>query len=120
MAQGEFPVGHLINDAVWWETTWCNDTLGVVLMTIGLTLLMKNITVNGSFYRAVILPVSKASYGMYLGHMVALAAFSAYYQSLLDSTPLIILATAISSYITVAIVAIAVQRIPVIGKYIIG
>lgn len=120
MADGQFPVGHLVNDAVWWETTWCNDTPGVALMTIGLTLIMKNITANGAFYRSILLPVSKASYGMYLAHMVVLAAFAGLYAELIPSTPLIILATAVSSFITVAVCAVIIQRIPVIGKYIIG
>lgn len=120
MSGGHFPTGHLVNDAVWWETTWCNDTLGVALMTIGLVLIMKNITAAGPFYRRILLPVSKASYGMYLGHMVLLAAFSALYHGVLASTPLIILATAVSTFVSAALIAVAVQRIPRIGKYIMG
>lgn len=120
MADGQFPVGHLINDAVWWETTWCNDTPGVVLMTVGLTLIMKNISDSGAFYRSILLPVSKASYGMYLSHMVVLAVFASLYAELIPSTPLIILATVVSTFITVAVCAVIIQRIPVIGKYIMG
>lgn len=119
-AGGQFPVGALVNDAVWWETTWINDTLGVAMMTIGLVLLLKNITSCGKFYKKVLLPVSKASYGMYLGHMVALAAYAGLFRSLIGSTPLVILATAIASFVTVAAIAVAVQRIPKVGKLIIG
>lgn len=120
MADGHFPTGHTVNDSVWWETTWCNDTLGVALMTIGLVLIMKNITASGPFYRRILLPVSKASYGMYLVHMVLLAAFSALYHERLTSTPLIILATALSTFVSAALIAVVVQRIPRIGKYIMG
>ncbi|MCQ2177224.1 MAG: acyltransferase family protein [Bacteroidales bacterium] len=120
MAGGQFPVGNLVNDAVWWETTWCNDTVGVALMTIGLILVLRNITSSGKFYERIILPVSKASYGMYLGHMVALSFFSALYRGMIVSTPLTILATAFSSFAVVAVVAVLVRKIPVIGKYIIG
>ena len=40
---GEFPVGGLVEKAVWWETTWCNDTLGVALMAIAWVLLFRKI-----------------------------------------------------------------------------
>lgn len=117
---GSFPVGHLVGDAVWWETTWTNDTVGVALMTIGLVLMMKNITASGAFYSRVLLPVSKASYGMYLGHMVALAAYSSLFRGIMGSTPLIIISTAVCTFVTVAVAAVLVKRIPVIGKYIMG
>lgn len=117
---GNFPVGRLINDAVWWETTWVNDTIGVALMTIGLIFMMKNITASGAFYRRILLPISQASYGMYLGHMVALAAYSSLFRGIMSSTPLIIISTAVCSFVTVSVVAVLVRRIPVIGKYIMG
>lgn len=120
MAGGVFPVGDTVADAVWWETTWCNDTIGVALMTIGMILLLRNICCSGKFYARMVLPVSRASYGMYLGHMVALAAYSALFRSLMSSTPLIIISTAVCTFITVAVVAVALQRIPKVGKYIIG
>lgn len=143
-SEGIFPVEGTVDMAVWWETTWINDTIGVALMTIGLVLLFRNIKSNGAFYRRILLPVSKASYGMYLGHMVALSAYSALFQRLIASTPLCInistahcinastplcinvstplciLATAVCSFITVALAAVLLQRIPRLGKYLIG
>lgn len=119
-AQGIYPVEGKVSLAVWWETTWCFDTLGVALMTIGFVLLMKTITAQGSLYKRIILPVSKASYGMYLCHMVALAFYAGLYTQLLTSTPLIILCTAVSSYLTVALAAVLVQKIPYVGKWIVG
>lgn len=116
---GVFPVEGPVADAVWWETTWCNDTIGVVLMTIGCVLLFKQIKSSGRFYRNILLPVSKASYGMYLCHMVALAAYSALFRPLM-CTPLCILATAAASFVTAAVVAVLVKKIPVVGKYIMG
>lgn len=116
---GNFPVGRLIDDAIWWETTWVNDTIGVALMTIGLVFLMKNITANGVFYKSALIPISQASYGMYLGHMVVLAALSSFFRATMDSTPLIIISTAVCSFITVAVVAVALRRIPVIGRYLV-
>lgn len=119
-AGGCYPVGGLVDNAVWWETTWCFDTFGVALMTIGTVLMLKNISSGGKFYSKVLLPVSKASYGMYLGHMVALSAYSGLFRSLMQSTPLVIVCTAAASFVTVAAVAVAVQRIPKVGKLIVG
>lgn len=119
-AGGCYPVGGLVNDAVWWETGWCNDTFGVAMMTIGAVLMLKNIRSCGKFYARVLLPVSKASYGMYLGHMVALSAYSGLFRSLIPSTPLVIIITAIASFVTAAVVAVVLQRIPKLGKLIIG
>lgn len=130
---GEFPFESGVIQAVWWETTWCFDSVGVALMTFSVIMMLKNITAQGWFYCHVILPISKASYGMYLGHMVALSLYAPLMRelipatlavpgstSVISGTPLVILATAVCSYITVALAAIALQRIPRIGKYIIG
>lgn len=117
---GNFPVGGLVNDAVWWETTWINDTLGVALMTIGLVLIFRKITSSGRFYEKILIPVSKASYGMYLGHMVALAFYSQLFRSCIASTPLTIILTAVCSFVTTAVVAVLIKKIPVVGRYIIG
>lgn len=119
-AGGSFPVEGKVDLGVWWETTWTNDTVGVALMTIGFILMLKNINASGKFYEKVLLPVSKASYGMYLCHMVALAFFAGLYRGLIDCTPVVILLTAVSSFVTVAVFSVLVQRIPKVGKYIMG
>lgn len=114
-----FPKAGPIDLAVWWETTWCNDTIGVALMTIAWILLFRKITASGRFYQRVLLPVSKASYGMYLGHLLVLVPVSAYFRGFC-STPVAILVAAIISFIVVAVLSVAVQRIPKVGKWIIG
>ena len=45
-AAGEFPVEGLVDKAVWWETTWCNDTLGVALMAVAWILVIKKIQIG--------------------------------------------------------------------------
>lgn len=119
-ANGEFPVGGPIDYGVWWETTLCNDTIGTALMTIGAILLIMRIKSDGKFYRSLIKPISLASYGMYLGHMVALAFFYGLFSRILESAPLTILCTAAASFTVSAAVAVAVRRIPKFGKIIIG
>ena len=129
-ADGGFPAEGLVEKAVWWETTWCNDTVGVVLMTVGWLLLFRKITCGGKFYRSVLLPVSKASYGMYLCHLLILVPFCGLFRGWLGSgtdgrlgfwtSPVEIVLSAVCAFVCVALVSILLQRIPKIGKYIIG
>ena len=130
MAQGEFPVTGLVEKAVWWETTWCNDTVGVALMTVAWILVFKKIKCEGKFYNNILLPVSRASYGIYLLHLLLLVPISGAVRELLGlgnegvlgvwTSPVEIVVTALLSFVTSAIVAVALQRVPKIGKYIAG
>ena len=129
-AGGVFPVGGGVENAVWWETTWCNDTVGVALMTIAWILVLRKIAADGTLYRRIVLPVSKASYGMYLCHLVILVPICGFLRERLGigadgclgvwTTPVEIAVSALCAYICVAAVSIALQKIPKIGKYIMG
>ncbi len=127
---GEFPVNADLGHAVWWETTWCFDSLGVALMAVGIIVFMRKFTASGSFYKKVLLPVSRASYGMYLIHMIVLAAVSGLLRDRLGvgdagalgmwTTPVQIMGTAMVTFAVVAVVSVLVQRIPRLGKYLMG
>ncbi|MBO5742485.1 MAG: acyltransferase family protein [Bacteroidaceae bacterium] len=127
-AGGSFPVAGTVQKAVWWETTWYNDTLGVVLMALAWILLFKKINAQGKFYQKVLLPVSKASYGIYLMHLLVLVPVSGAVRNALGSgtegvlgfwtTPVEILVSAIIAFIATAIVSVIIRRIPKIGEYI--
>lgn len=127
---GIFPAEGTVDMAVWWETTWCNDTIGVVLMTIAWILLFRKINCSGGFYRKVLLPVSKASYGMYLIHLLILIPVCGMFRNWLGSasegvlgiwtTPVEIISAAALAFICTALVSILLQKIPKVGKYIIG
>jgi len=129
-AAGQFPIEGPTGLAAAWETTWINDTAGVFLMTIGWILVFRKINAGGWFYRNVLLPISKASYGMYLCHMIALAFFSGWLRESLGTgvdgqlgiwtTPVQILLTALITFATVALFCVAVQRIPKLGKWVVG
>lgn len=129
-AGGQFPIEGPTGLAAAWETTWINDTAGVFLMTIGWILVFRKINAGGWFYRNVLLPISKASYGMYLCHMIALAFFSGWLRQSLGlgldgqlgiwTTPVQILLTALLTFATVALFCVAVQRIPKLGKWVVG
>ena len=127
-AGGSFPVAGTVQKAVWWETTWYNDTLGVVLMALAWILLFKKINAQGKFYQKVLLPVSKASYGIYLMHLLVLVPVSGAVRNALGSgtegvlgfwtTPVEILVSAIIAFIATAFVSVIIRRIPKIGEYI--
>lgn len=130
MTQGEFPVTGLVEKAVWWETTWCNDTVGVALMTVAWILVFKKIKCEGKFYNNILLPVSRASYGIYLLHLLLLVPISGAVRELLGlgnegvlgvwTSPVEIVVTALLGFAASAVVAVALQRVPKIGKYIAG
>lgn len=125
-----FPIEGPVDLAVGWETPWYNDTLGVALMAFGWVLLFRKFTASGWFYRHVTLPVSKASYGMYLCHMFVLAFASEAFRTWLGiggdgllgifTTPLQIILTALATFSITAIVCTIIQRIPKIGKWVVG
>ena len=127
---GEFPVGGLVEKAVWWETTWCNDTLGVALMAIAWVLLFRKIQAAGGFYRRITLPLSRAGYGMYLSHLLVLVPICTWVRGWLGSgdagilgfwtTPAEIVLSAVACFVVVGAGSIALQRIPKVGKYIMG
>lgn len=127
---GNFPAEGIINDAVYWETTWCNDTIGVVLMTVGWILLFRKIRNEGCFYKKVLLPVSKASYGVYLSHLLVLVPVCGLVRGWLGSgnegllgfwtTPVEIILSAVVAFTAVSIISVIVQKIPKVGKYIMG
>ena len=129
-AKGAFPIEGPVGLAAIWEGPWLNDTLGVALMAIAWILVFKKIVSGGRFYEKVLLPVSKASYGMYLSHMLLLGIISAWLRSSLGTgndgvlgtwtTPVQILSTSLLSFIGVAIFCVLVRRIPKIGKLVIG
>ena len=128
-ANGVFPVEGLVEKAVWWETTWCNDTIGVALMALAWILIFKKIKASGKLYQKVLLPVSNASYGMYLMHLLILVPISGALRNALGSgvdgilgfwtTPVEILASAIIAFVLTAVAGVIIKRIPKIGKYII-
>lgn len=117
---GVFPIEGPVGLAALWEIPWMNDGIPVALMTIAWILLFRKIKADNQFYRKCLLPVSNAGYGMYLCHLLLLGAVSAWIRTSALSTPLQILSTAVISFVGVALFCVLVQRIPKVGKLIIG
>jgi surface polysaccharide O-acyltransferase-like enzyme len=120
-AEGVFPVEGLVEKAVWWETTWYNDTIGVALMAVAWILLFKKFKAEGRFYEKVLLPVSKASYDVYLMHLLILVPVCGFFRDWLGSaadgvlgfwtTPVQIMASAVVAFMATSIVGVVLRRI---------
>lgn len=129
-AGGNFPVSGPIAMASFWEGPWLNDTIGVVLMAIGWILFFRKFNDTGRFYTRILLPISKASYGMYLCHLLLLVSLSSWARTSFGTgadgifgiwtTPLEMLLPAIMSFMALSVLCVFVRRIPKIGKWIMG
>lgn len=130
-----FPLAGDLAVAVAWEVPITFCSLFVLCTALGITLIFRwgchsERSEESSFYRHVILPLSKAGYGMYLIHMLALAYISGWFRTWLGlgpdgvlgvwTTPVQILGTALCSFVVVGLVAVLAQRIPRVGKYLMG
>ena len=99
-------------------------------MTIAWILLFKKTTSAGCFYNKVLLPVSKASYGIYLAHLLVLVPVCGAIRGWLGSaetgvlgfwtTPVEILLSAVIAFALTSVASVLIQRVPKIGKYIAG
>ena len=129
-SKGVFPIEGPVGLAALWEGPWLNDTLGVALMAVAWILLFRKIEKGGKFYEQVLLPVSKASYGIYLCHLLLLSVISGWIRNALGlgadgvlgiwTTPVQIFATALLSFCATALFCVLVQRIPKVGKWVVG
>ena len=129
-SKGVFPIEGPVGLAALWEGPWLNDTFGVALMAIAWILLFKKIETGGRFYEKVLLPVSKASYGVYLSHLLLLSYISGWIRDGLGlgadgvlgiwTTPVQIFSIAILSFASVSPLCVLLQKIPKVGKWLIG
>ena len=125
-----FPIGGDTTLAAGWETPWTYCTVSVAMMTIGWVLMFRLCNKDGLFYQRVLLPVSRASYGMYLCHMLLLSYFSSLFRGIMGigengvagiwTTPVEIILCAVCTFVCAAAFSVLVQRIPKVGRWIIG
>lgn len=128
---GGFPLSGNLALAVHWEAPILFCGFPVLLAALGLVLVFRRIDGGESFfYRRIILPLSQAGYGMYLIHMLVLAPVVGFFRDWLGlgaqgvlgvwTTPVQILASALCSFVVVGFAAVVLQRIPRLGKYLMG
>ena len=99
-------------------------------MAVAWILLFKKCNAEGRFYQKVLLPVSNASYGIYLAHLLILVPVCGFFRNQLGiglegslgawTTPVQIMASALCGFILTAIVSLIIRRIPKIGRLIVG
>lgn len=102
------------------EQDWQNLTPIAIAMSFALFMLFTTIKGNGKskIYNKLILPISNASYGMYLMHMLILPHWYHVFSPLLPEW-FCIPATAISTYLCSFILSYLIKKLP-FGKYIVG
>jgi peptidoglycan/LPS O-acetylase OafA/YrhL len=82
-------------------------------------MLLRKFSYKGGFYRMVVAPLARASYGAYLIHMfVLLAVFAELRQHC--STPVTILATAFVTFVASSLISLVLGRIPGVGRWLVG
>ncbi len=116
---GGYPVSSTYAAAFEMEARRGFCTIGVMLQTVAYFLVIRKIVCDGWVYRRLILPISRLSYGMYLMHMVILGPVFAMVSGWTDSTPLVMLLSAIITYVLCAIFCRLMAFIPK-SKYLIG
>ena len=114
-----YPVKRPYAFAVDLETSWEFCGLGIAFMTIAYFLVIRKFDFAGGFYRRVVRPLSEASYGTYLLHMLVLVPVVAYYRQFL-SPPVTMVATTVTTYILASAAGLLLRRIPLVGRFIVG
>ena len=94
-------------------------SLGVALATVGVFMIVRKFTYDGVFYRFVIVPLSKASFGAYLLHMFVLLAV---FEKIRPDCPTMvtIALTAVISFAASSVISLALARIPKLGRWHVG
>ena len=101
------------------EMSWEFCSLGVAMTVIGYFLLIRRLTFNGGFYRRVILPLSGASYGVYLVHILVLIEVIEWFKPSI-TTPLAIFGAAFTTFALSSIISLLGRKLPKFGKWIFG
>ena len=114
-----FPVSAPYAAAVDLEMSWEFCSLGVVMTVIGYFAIIRKLTHDGWFYRRIVLPLSGASFGVYLVHILVLVAVVGWFKPAV-TTPLAIFGVAITTFLISAAVSMLGRKIPKIGRWIFG
>ena len=117
-AQG-YPVLRPYAFAVDLETSWEFCGFGVALMAVAYFLLIRKLNFSGGFYRRIVRPLSEASYGAYLLHMLILVPVVGCFRQHLSPAATMI-AAAVATYVLASAAGVVLRRIPFVGRFIVG
>ena len=101
------------------ETSWEFCGFGIALMATAYFLVIRKFNFKGGFYRRVVRPLSEASYGTYLLHMLILVPVVGCCRQHF-SPPVTMILTAIATYVLASAAGVLLRRIPFVGRWIVG
>ena len=116
---GVFPVSAPYAAAVDVEMSWEFCSTGVALTVVGYFLLIRKCVADGWLYQKVIRPLSEASYGTYLMHIMVLVFLAERLKGTVPTLPAIV-CIAVGSFAVSSAVSLAIRKIPKFGKLIVG
>ena len=88
-------------------------------MTVAYFLLIRKLNFSGGFYWRIVRPLSEASYGTYLLHMLVLVPVVDCMRQHLSPAPTMIV-SAVVTYVLASAAGVLIRRIPVVGRFIVG
>jgi len=103
------------------ELSWGFDTINVAMMTTGVVLIFKNITLKHteSFFAKLIAGISPISYGMYLAHIMVLNFYYSLFNNYFDSAAIKIPLIAVCTFITTCLLVKLLSFLPK-SKWLVG
>lgn len=116
---GVYPITAPYAQVVNLETSWLFCSTGVALTTIGYLLILHKINLNNWLYKHLVRPLSIASYGTYLVHILVLVFLGEKLRGTLP-TPLALVGIAVGTFSISSCLSLALRKIPFIGKWIVG
>ena len=116
---GVFPVTRPYAAAVDLEMSWMFCSTGVALTVVGCFLVLRKCTWDGWFYSKVIRPLSAASYGTYLMHIMVLVVLAERLKGAVP-TPAAIAGIALGTFAVSSAGSCVIRRIPFVGKMVVG
>ena len=114
-----FPVKLPYSFAVDLEMSWEFCSLGVALTVFAYFFVIRQFSGEGAFYQKIVRPLSEASYGTYLMHMLILTPVLGLFKPNLP-TPATIVLTAATTFLSASLISVVIRKIPKVGKYICG
>ena len=116
---GVFPVARSYAAAVDLEMSWEFCGFGVALTVVGYFLVLRKLNVSGWVYDKVIRPLSAASYGTYLMHIMVLVVLAGHLKGSVP-TPVAIVGIAVGSFAVSSAASLLLRKIPFVGKVLVG
>ena len=116
---GAYPVHAPYAAAVDLEMSIEFCSLGVAAAALAFFLLARKFTADGAFYRRVVVPVSDASFGAYLVHILVLVPVSSAFKGAMPM-PVCVFAVAVVTFLVSIAASCAIKRVPRVGKWLMG